>query len=212
MVLALIGIAIMYALLALQIALYAVWILTIVVLIYLIYAKDKTPNLYFTYIWNVTSENLADSLKTAAKTTEQLAETAKDIQEAAKDFANIGSEIPRAFNVTVEFSPSDGVIDFITFRYVPLIAFALFVMTVAVLYFVYRSYIKWKREFYSKVLASTDLLCWMFRREELQTVIRLYEYERDANQLGTPEGFVESLAKGFEGKTRRRQEGALLDV
>lgn len=80
MVLALIGIAIMYALLALQIALYAVWILTIVVLIYLIYAKDKTPNLYFTYIWNVTSENLADSLKTAAKTTEQLAETAKDIQ------------------------------------------------------------------------------------------------------------------------------------
>ncbi|KAH7693277.1 hypothetical protein AAVH_39691 [Aphelenchoides avenae] len=115
--------------------------------------------------------------------------------EAAKDFANIGSEIPRAFNVTVEFSPSEGVIDFITFRYVPLIAFALFVMTVAVLYFVYRSYNKWK-----------------IRREELQTVIRLYEYERDANQQGTPEGFVESLAKGFEGKPGRRSEGALLDV
>lgn len=83
-------------------------------------------------------------------------EVLHSFKEAAKDFANIGSEIPRAFNVTVEFSPSDGVIDFITFRYVPLIAFALFVMTVAVLYFVYRSYNKWKSEFYSELLASTD--------------------------------------------------------
>lgn len=68
-------------------------------------------------------------------------------QEAARDFADIGKDIPREIDISVELSPSERMIDFITFRYVPLAAVALLVLVIGVLYLVYRSYIRAKSEF-----------------------------------------------------------------
>lgn len=76
----LLNFAVMCAMAALVIAFNAICILAIVVIIYAIYARDKPLKFFFTYIWKLTSKDLADSLNNAAKTTEELTETAKDIQ------------------------------------------------------------------------------------------------------------------------------------